>query len=296
MDYWKSVLFVILGACCYGILSTMVKLAYDQGFQPGQVTGSQMMFGVIILSIFNKIKNGWVKLSPRQWISLMLAGMFVGLTGICYYTALQYIPASIAIVLLFQFTWIGVLVHACMEKRLPSLQKGISLVFLFIGTLLAGKMTGASMGDLPVLGIGLGLLAALFYAGFIAASGRIAVEINPWMRSLLMSIGSFLTACIVFPPQFLVDGSLRNGLWLWGGLLALFGIVLPNLLFTYGVPQVGGGLATILSSAELPVAVVMSWWVLGEPVTFLQWIGVLIILVGILVAEMPSKKGKWQAQ
>lgn len=59
---------------------------------------------------------------------------------------------------------------------------------------------------------------------------------------------------------------------------------------TYGAPQIGGGLATILSSVELPTAVLMSWVILSETVLLLQWIGIFIILLGIFVARIPMRK------
>lgn len=42
----RYMLLVFLGACSYRVLSTFVKLAYDQGFHVGEVTGSQMFFCV----------------------------------------------------------------------------------------------------------------------------------------------------------------------------------------------------------------------------------------------------------
>ena len=137
MNYWKSVVLVLVGASCYGILSTMVKTAYSQGFNPAGVTGSQMFFGVFILGILVLATGKIEKISWENGIILTLAGMFVGLTGIFYYSALQVIPASIAIVLLFQFTWMGVFMEAILEKRWPSRPKLGALLLLAVGTVLA---------------------------------------------------------------------------------------------------------------------------------------------------------------
>jgi drug/metabolite transporter (DMT)-like permease len=294
MNDWKAVSLVFVGACSYGVLSTFVKLAYKDGFQVGGVTGSQMLFGVLMLLTLLFATKKWTKLNRKQWVTLMLVGGFVGLTGLFYYTSLQYIPASIAIVLLFQFTWIGICYEAIAKKQRPSVKVIISLILLSLGTLLAGNVLQTGAIELSVIGLIYGFLAAITYAGFIISSGRVAVEVNPWMRSFIMSLGSLLVIWIIFPPAFLMDGSLGEGLWLWGGLLAFFGIVLPNLLFTYGVPRIGTSLSTILGSAELPMAVFMSWIVLQERITSLQWVGVVIILTGICVAELRTGKGKMQ--
>ncbi len=296
MDRWKSALLVLAGACSYGILSTIVKLAYADGFDPGGVTGSQGLFGALLLLVLTLACKQWGPVSPRQWLALLGVGAFVGLTGVFYYSSLTYIPASLGIVLLFQFTWIGVLAESLLEKKRPSTAKLVSLVLLLAGTILSANLFADEAMRVSWMGILLGLLSAVTYAAFIMASGRLALSVNPWMRSLALSLGSFLMVCMVFPPVFLVDGSLGAGLWKWGLLLAVFGIVFPNLSFTYGVPRIGSGLATILGSAELPTATLLSYVILQEHVTPVQWAGVALILAGIVVAEIRLEKQPYQEQ
>ena len=93
---------VFLGGCCYGILSTFVKIAYANGFSSAAVTGAQYLFGTMMLwlvLLFTKKE----KLSVKESVKLLLSGIPFGLTGIFYYQALQSLSASLAIVFLFQF-------------------------------------------------------------------------------------------------------------------------------------------------------------------------------------------------
>lgn len=283
--YWKSVVFVFLGACSYGVLSTIVKLGYREGFTTAEISGSQMVLGASVLWGLTFLFSGQQKLSTMEWLKLLFAGIFAGLTGVFYYLSLQTIPASIAIILLFQFTWMGVLIESLLSKQWPTRSQILSLFVLAIGTALAGEVWNTRFTSLSITGIGLGLMAGLTYASFVIASGRVVPHVNPWMRSSVMMTGSAIITVTVLPPYFIVNGSLWDGLWMWGILLALFGAILPTLLFTYGVPHIGGGLATILGSAELPTAVFMSSFILREMVNATQWLGVLIILSGIVIAE-----------
>lgn len=43
----RYILLVFLGACSYGILSTIVKLAYGQGYS-AEVVGGQIFFGFVL--------------------------------------------------------------------------------------------------------------------------------------------------------------------------------------------------------------------------------------------------------
>ncbi|MGD8189691.1 EamA family transporter [Brevibacillus ginsengisoli] len=286
---FRYIMYVFLGACSYGVLSTLVKLAYQAGFQPGDVVGAQNFFGMLMMLI------PWIfmrksTISMQQWMKLIGVGCTLGLTGILYYACLQFMDASIAIVLLFQFTWMGVLLEAGLQRRWPSKDKWIVLGLLLVGTFLAAGVIGKGMESLNPLGIVLGLLSALTYALFILFSGKVATSVDTWSRSAIMSIGSLLIVVVTYHPTFLWSGALTDGLWIWGILLAIFGVLISTLLLNLGVPHIGVGLATILGSAELPTAVLMSSVVLGESVNMMQWLGVILILFAISLPEWKRRR------
>lgn len=298
MTRLQAVILVLIGAASYGVLATFVKIGYGLGFNVGEITGSQMFLGALMLwgiALF-KYKE-WKPFTLTTMIKIMVAGTFTGLTGVFYYTSLQTVPASIAIILLFQFTWIGVLYEWVFERKKPTKETYLSLVLVFAGTLLAANVIEGQFQALSLFGILMGLCAAFTFAAFIYVSGRVSTEVTPWLRSPLMITGSFLIIFIIFPPEFLISGVMFEGLWKVALPLAFFGAVLPTVCFTKGVPSIGSGLATILSSLELPVAVFMAWIVFSEAVSVLQWLGVLLILAAIVIGEIKqlSKNKSTQA-
>lgn len=282
-------LIVFLGAASYGVLATIVKIGYGMNFTVNEVTGGQSFFGAIILWLiaFTQYKK-WHKIPLNKIIIIMTVGTLAGLTGILYYASLLYVPASIAIVLLFQFTWIGFLIEWFLDKKKPSVHSLISLAVILLGTLLAANIFAAEFIQLSSLGLGLGFASAFTYAGFIYVSGRVGTEVTPWLRSPLMVTGSCILTFIIFPPTFLTSGALMEGLLYIALAIAIFGAVLPTICFTVGVPKIGVGLATILSSVELPVSVFMAWLILAEEVALIQWLGIALI-IGAIAYE---KKGE----
>ena len=277
-------LFVFLGGCSYGVLSTFVKKAYEKGFVFQDVIQSQFFFGWVILLLLMLLfsRN---RVTKKQMFTLMLVGITTSLTGMFYYLSLQTIQASLAIILLFQFTWVGVLIESIVNRTLPSKEKVISVIILFIGTLLSGGFFGSESFYWEKNGVFFGLCSAITFALFIFFSGRVETNVPTITRSFMMTSGALLFLFIILTPSFLINGSLSDGLWLYGVPLGVFGVVLPVLFFAYGAPKINSGLATILGASELPVAVIMSMLVLHEAVTFLQWVGVFIILVGIALPQ-----------
>jgi len=288
MKLWHYALIVFLGGCCYGILSTFVKLAYTAGFTVSAVTGGQYFFGVVLawlVVLFTKKQ----KLTLKQTSKLILSGLPFGLTGIFYYQALQTVNASLAIVFLFQFVWIGTLLEWVFHKKKPSRRKLVSIALLLVGSVLAANILFQEQLMWSWVGSFWGLLAAFTFSTFIFLSSSVGKDTQPILKSALLSTGGVITVFLIFPPTFLFDVDVLVGLIPYGLALGIFGVVLPPLLFSIGMPKVGSGLGTILTASELPVVIAMSSLVLGETIGLPQWLGVIIILGGIVSSNIRLK-------
>lgn len=288
-ERFKASVLVLIGAASFGILSTFVKLAYDKGFTPAEVTGSQVIFGLVAmwmisLPYWRKIKQ----MTKRSMLKLIGSGAFTGLTGVFYYYSLQTLDASFAVLLLFQFTWMGLLVDWLLHGKVPRRYQLAGVAVILAGTVLASGLWLGATKPISMYGVGLGLLAAASYTLFIYFSGKVEVEVPALLRSSWMVTGATITVSIIYPPQFLWNGSLVDGLWLWGGILALFGMILPPYLFAKGAPHLDTGMAAILGAVELPVVILVSGLLLGESTGWLQWLGIVLIFAGIVVSERRS--------
>lgn len=276
---------VLLGACSYGVLSSILKVGFSNGYTFPQLLGGQYVFGwfglLILVLTFSRYK-----VSLKNIVSLLAVGTTMSLTSIFYGFSVKELPASIAIVLLFQFTWMGVLIEAIINKSFPSREKVLSIIILFVGTMLAGGVFEGLGQQLSLKGILFGLLAAITFSFYIFASGRVSTEVPIYSKSLLMTTSATLFVCIMFPPTYLMDGTLQAGLWKYALILGFFGVVIPVICFSIGIPKVGTGLGTILGAVELPTAVIASITLVHEVVSLLQWLGIVCILLGIFIPQM----------
>lgn len=308
----KGVFLVGLGATSYGMLATFVRMAYDENYTTAEVTVSQFVFGIIGILLINAFQrnrnnNTAVKASKKNKSQLMLAGTSTGLTSVFYYLAVKFdIPVSIAIVLLMQTVWIGVLLEWFLEKKAPSKVKTISVIIVLIGTVLATNLLNADV-KLNPLGIFFGLLAATSFTTTMFTANRIATEISSAQRSLYMLFGGGIMVLIfalitqIIPNQF---PSVADALGVfstakdfnfsiffkWGIILSLFGTIIPPMLLNAGFPLTGIGLGSIVSALELPVSVLMAYFLLNEKVILLQWVGIVLIILAIVIMNVNFKK------
>ncbi|WP_439879811.1 EamA family transporter [Pontibacter sp. MBLB2868] len=286
---FRGIILVFLGACSFGILSTFVKLAYKEGFTLGDVTGTQVLFGLIFLWVMVLLRkllgSKSNSTSFREKLQLAAMGTSTGLVSIFYYKCVQTVPASIAILLLMQFTWMSLLLDAVTKRKLPQASQVSMVALVLLGTCFAGRLFSDNLPAFDWSGIGYGLLAAMSYTIFLAVNGKAGNKMHPITKSAILLTGACVLIFTVFPPVFLINGALLHGLFKWGLVLSVFGTVLPPIFYAYGIPKTGLGLSAILSAAELPVAVLMSSIVLQEEVLPVQWFGVALILMAIVIAN-----------
>lgn len=297
-SFTKGAMFIILGSSSYGMLSTFVKLSYKQNYTTAEVTLAQFIWGALALTIlgqfFNKSKTS---LSKDEMLKLMFVGLPIGFTSIFYYLAVQYITASVGVVLLMQTVWIGVFLESVLTKKLPSFDKIAAVILIIFGTLLATQVIGAAPTSLDIRGVILGLMSAVSFSCTLMASSKVLTNLPPIKRSQFMLYGGTIAAILfalltqiapyyfnihLVGEEFIKSTPFKTHIFLsYGLIVAIFGTVIPPIMLNKGFPVVGVGVGSILSSIELPFANFIAFLLLGEKVVAMQWVGVLIIIAAI---------------
>lgn len=296
----KGTLFVAFGASSYGMLATFVKLAYEQGFTTAEVTTSQYVFALIFMMALNYFtkNNQTMQASKKDVKQLVISGTSMGFTSVLYYLSVKYINASIAVVLLMQSVWIGVLLEIILKKAKISALKIVAVILVLLGTALATNLFKADI-VFNFKGFLFGFLAALSFSVTLFSTNSVAQHLHPFKRSLFMLFGGaiivslFALATQILPTYFnlnLINQefiTIKNYevsiLYTWGILLSVFGTILPPILLNKGFPLTGVGLGSIVSAMELPVSVTFAYVLLNEQVLVSQWLGILTILGAVLL-------------
>lgn len=287
----RYILMVFAGACSFGILSTFVKLAYVDGYTAAEISFSQAGMGMMVLWALSllSMKRSPFRLSAAGWASLLLTGAFIGLTTFVYYVSVKYIPASLAIVLLMQFSWMGVLLDWLLFKKKPTRQQLLVTGLVILGTLLSAGLFSSRVEPVSLTGVLYALLSALLYAVYVVANSRYGNHLHPLQKSAVIMTGSMLGIFLVNAQLLAGSDHFDTGLLKWTLFLSLFGTIIPPVLFSKGIPRIGAGVSAVVMTAELPVAVICSHLVLNEQITGLQWLGVAVMLVAI--ALLNARRG-----
>jgi drug/metabolite transporter (DMT)-like permease len=287
----KGVFLVGLGATSYGMLATFVKLAYKEHFTTAEVICAQFIYGILgllIINTFQKTRNKseTKKATSKNIMQLMIAGTSLGLTSIFYYLCVKYIAVSIAIVLLMQTVWMGVLLEWFLEKKMPNIKKILSVIIVLIGTILATNLI-KNKTQIDWHGIFWGILAAASFTTTMLTANKVAIGISSAQRSLFMLFGGAVIVLLFTLITQITPFNFHIFLK-WGIFMALFGTIIPPIFMNAGFPITGIGLGSIVSALELPVSVTMAFIILHEKVIAIQWLGICLIILAIVMMNLKT--------
>jgi len=284
-------IFVLLAGSSYGFVSPVLKIGYAHGLSVSSVTNIQYVLAALFLWLLVPFWGGRKRIGKRQFLLLCALALVSAGTSFCYYQALTVLDASVAIVLLFQFAWIVMLIDIFIKRRRPSRARWGGLLFILVGTVFAVGLNAHAWTSMPTWAVLSGLGAALSYALTLYLSEYADTTISPALRSAIIMSLAFLFISIPFPPTYFAAPTPWSTLVRYGAAIAVLSQVVPLLLMLIAIPRTGGRMAGVLATIELPVAVFSAWLILGEVIAGVRWIGVLLILIGIAMSEW-SRKGK----
>ena len=293
---FKGILLIAAGASSYGILATIVKYAGGAGVTIAGLTLAQYVFGLLFLMVAGWIferrtvaKSNVIR-TRKDKLRLISYGSSLGFTSCFYYLCVQFVSVSVAIVLLMQTIWMGVLLEAIDSRRRVSLEKWIGAGSSILGTALAAGLFRGSV-HLNGWGVLTGLLAAVSYAFVMYAANKVGLGLPVIQRSKFLVIGGLIIVLLFWNVR-LLDHSNWIELSGWGMVLGFFGTFLPPVLFNRGFPLTGTATGSIVAAVEIPVSVVSACWILHESLGIVRWSGIGLILFSVVLINLKRKQKK----
>ena len=274
----KGTAAILVAAVSYGFLGVLVKLALEAGVHVLPLAAWRFVLGAGLVWVLLAVRRR--PLPPiARWPGLAGLGVLYAVDALAFILALQWIPASTAVLVFYVYPVAVVfLAAAFLGERLTPRKLAAT------GAAMAGcaLTVGAGLSGGRPLGFALVLLAMLALSTYIVVS-RPLMRLLPAHGSAAVTLGS---TAIVLTAVALAFGDLSLGGGQRGALLvialAVVSTALPITLFLVGIRHVGAGRAAVYSTIEPIVTVVSAGFVLGERIGGLQYAGGVLILTAIL--------------
>jgi drug/metabolite transporter (DMT)-like permease len=282
-DEVRGLSLVALSTLAYGVLPIFVKVAYSAG-----VSGLSMLawrYGIALALVAATTSRS--PLPRRDRLRLWAIGSVFVCNSIAYFRALESIPASVTALVLYTYPVIVALLAAAAGVE-PLTPRGLlAAAAAFAGCALTAG--GAPPGrPLPFAGIAWALAAAVVYASYIVLSGRFGRGIPARVLALhLAQVAAAVCAGLALAgPGLALPGDPRA--WAAVAGSGVVSTVVAMTAFLAGMAIVGPTRASVLSSLEVIVTLVLAAAVLGERLAPQQWAGAALILGAVAFQNVPA--------
>jgi drug/metabolite transporter (DMT)-like permease len=159
---------------------------------------------------------------------------------------------------------------------------GLALALAGVVVLKGGP---SAFGNGDLRGDGIAVIAAVFYAGYILAIGKLRSRFNT-IRIMLWSTAS-AAVCVLPLGLIFEDQTLPITAYGWAIVfgLAFISHASGQVAIAYALAYLPAAFSSLTLLLQPVVAAILAWTLLGEAIGPMQAIGGLVVLAGILIAR-----------
>ncbi|MBX6751116.1 MAG: EamA family transporter [Micromonosporaceae bacterium] len=299
----------LLSAAFFGAMPIFGKFAYEAGVTPGTLLLVRFSLAGIVLTVLllvrpslrRTVRNPAALASPdspvmsRRRVVVIAIGLgFLGYAtqSRLYFSALQYIDASLLALILYTYPVLVTAGSVLLGRDRMTPGRAFALVTASGGTVLL--LVGASAGSFHPFGAALAFGAAVVYTTYILVSDTVVRRLPPVVLSTLVMVG----ATTGLGAQALLLGGVsldfEPSAWFWLACIAIVSTVMAVLTFFAGLRRTGPSTAAILSTFEPVVTTGLASLTLGEFLTGPQLVGGVLVLASVVVLQLRPARAKNQ--
>ena len=279
----------LASAAAFGAMGVFGKLAYGEGATVGTLLAVRFSVAAALLwaLLLAGGRAGELRALRRRdlAVALGLGACGYALQAGGYFAALERIDAGLVSLVVYTYPVLVAVAAVALGRERLTVRHLIALGLGWAGLVLV--LAGAGTGALDPAGIALALGAASVYGAYILVSEGVVARIGPRVLAALVCSGAAvsLTACSIAAGDWR-PGELTAAGWGWlAGLAVVSTVVAMSLLFA-GLRRVGPTTASLLSTVEPLVTVVLAYVAFGELLGIVQILGGALVLGGVLVLRV----------
>jgi drug/metabolite transporter (DMT)-like permease len=281
---------LIAGAAAIGVAPILVREARTEGVGPSDAAFWRLALALPFLWAWMSLerRRGAPPPSRVDVLRLIVAGFFFAADLAFWHLSILRTRVANATLL------------ACLASTLAALASWILFRERLRGAVLAGLlaalagaallMRGSALGSGDLAGDALGVLAAVFYAGYLLGIGRLRARCTTATAMAWSGLGATigLLASVAIAGERLLPGTPRG--WLIVASLAAAGQLLGQTLIAYALAHLSMAFSAVSILVQPVVAALLSWWIFNERLVPVQLAGGALILAGIVGARLAGDK------
>lgn len=288
-------LLVFFCTLCWAITGNLGTFLFvAKGMTPAQVTSLRQLFGGAILIAIHGIRKPdeiflLVK-KKEDFVRVILFGLFgILFMQLFFYMAIEKSNAPTASIIQYTAPFLVMLYYAVKTRRFPTPAMMGALILALTGVFLL--VTHGDIGTLSISEYALlyGMLAAVGYALYNIMSVPLVLryDARQIIGNAMIVSGIILTATMrPFQVPFLWDWQT----FLAVGFVTVFGTALPFVLYAEGAKRMTPQKASILATVEPLISTVIAVLFLGQKFYTMDYLGVILVVLAVILLGLPENK------
>lgn len=295
-SYLLAAILVVTGSILFSTKAILIKLAYEHEIDSLSLLGLRMLFSLpffIVILLFGKKNTAITPIKKADWFKMAAVGI-TGFYGASYldFIGLQYISASLERLVLYVYPTLVLIISAVfLRKKITRIQLyALILTYMGIALIFSGKISPVGNTNI-LLGGTFVFFAALTYAMYLVGSGQLLPRIG---TRRFTSYSMIAASMVVLSHNTIANGfnllSYPTGIYFIVLGMAVFATVLPTFMIAEGIRIIGANNASILGAIGPVSTIVLAYFFLGERLYLIQWLGTLVVILGILLITLNKNK------
>jgi drug/metabolite transporter (DMT)-like permease len=277
MKKFTGILLIAISAASFGTLAIFGRFLYADGMDTFTLLFLRFIFAAMVLTLILILRREPL---PRGRVLAQLIGMgAIGYAGqsFLYLSAIKFASAGLVALLLYLYPMFVFVLSVIFLREKVTWAKAAALTLALTGAALTVNPQGGQL-----LGIVYAVMAAMVYSVYIIIGAGMMKQVSAIQSSLVI----FASATAVYGTLTAVNGAhfpaSSSGWWSMAGIV-IMATVIPVTTFLAGLERIGPTNASLLSTLEPVVTVLLAAWLFAERLETITLVGGGLILVAVVV-------------
>ncbi|MFD1019316.1 DMT family transporter [Thalassobacillus hwangdonensis] len=280
---------VMIGVLSVSTAAIFVKLAGDA---PASIIANyRLLLAVLIMApyVIWKHRDEFTKIARKDWLLSIFAGIFLALHFILWFESLNYTSVASSVVLVTLqpiFAFLGTFLF--FQERFTA-GAVLSLIIAITGSVIIG-WGDFQISGLALLGDILALLGAVMVTGYFLLGQNIRKRLSLMTYTFVVYGMASLTLVVYNVILQHPFTGYDSDQWMIFLALAIIPTFFGHTLFNWSLKWLSTSTISMSILFEPIGASILAYFILGEVITWSQWLGGSIVLFGLMMFIFSTTK------
>ena len=295
---YKGEILTLLGAIFFSFNGVVAKLVLTSGLSSMRLTQVRCGGAFIFLGLYMFVRYRDKLKTKKEDLPLLFAYGIIGFLMVqaLYFVAITRLNVSVALILEFTAPiWIVLWLRFVKHKVVPSLM-WVAIFLAFSGLVLIAQVWKGQ--TLDPIGVTCALLDGIVLASFFLLGEKLTAKRD--VESLMVYGFGFASLGLAiamplwsYPTEIFTQSMNLQGRfdaydlpgWVLIAWVIIMGTIVPYLLVVKGLKLLSASTSSVMGMAEPVLAGVFAWIWLSETWNFIQLVGGVTVIIGIILAD-----------